>query len=333
MISPEKNLLLQYYKYRLPMSAGIDLTYRCPLRCVHCLRKGQDTNELSTRTWLRIIDELHDLRTLYLGFSGGELLLRKDLTEILSYARTKSFAVSVKTSGFGATTEIIEELADMGIQSFDVSFYSSTPDIHERVTGVPGSFQQTLSFALQLQSQGCKVRTAFTALVGYETRIDHTIKELEKLGLQEVLLNHLKPYLCDHDCTHLWDETRYLSRIKGGKPLRPLEFIEPEQGNRHLCDSSLLSLHIRPDGTVTPCYKFTNGVGNVTKQSLREIWFESHELTQFRTLTWDSLESCRNCPDKEYCNFCPAAALHINGAMDRPVDWFCTHARARREKE
>ena len=61
-----------------------DLTYRCNERCIHCYLDHDDHGELTTAEVKDILDQLAAAGTLFLIFSGGELLLRKDLFELLA---------------------------------------------------------------------------------------------------------------------------------------------------------------------------------------------------------------------------------------------------------
>ena len=51
----------------IPLSASIELTERCNLRCVHCYLGDQDalrqnrTRELNTAQWVDVIDQIADL--------------------------------------------------------------------------------------------------------------------------------------------------------------------------------------------------------------------------------------------------------------------------------
>ena len=73
-----------------PMWLVLELTYRCPLKCVWCnnpLDFDQYADkELSTEEWKRILREGRELGALQLGFSGGEPMLRDDIEELVEEA-------------------------------------------------------------------------------------------------------------------------------------------------------------------------------------------------------------------------------------------------------
>ena len=84
----------------VPLSVHFDLTYRCNERCVHCYLDHDDHGEMTTGEVRSVLDQLAAAGTLFLIFSGGELLLRKDFFEFLAlYARSLGFDVKLKTNG------------------------------------------------------------------------------------------------------------------------------------------------------------------------------------------------------------------------------------------
>ena len=82
----------------VPLSAQIDLTYRCNERCVHCYLDHDDHGEMTTGELKTLLDQLASAGVLFLTLSGGEILLRKDFFEVLQYARELSFCVKLKTN-------------------------------------------------------------------------------------------------------------------------------------------------------------------------------------------------------------------------------------------
>ena len=75
----------------------------CPICKVFPDRENGDGvgegNELTTREWLDLIDELRRYGTQYIVFTGGEALLNQDLATLVRHAREKGIAVQVNTSG------------------------------------------------------------------------------------------------------------------------------------------------------------------------------------------------------------------------------------------
>ena len=75
----------------------------CNLKCTYCYGDyghRSAKGDYSTVKLLEIIDELKSLGTRLLTIHGGEALLRRDIGEILNYAKTLGFYISLNTNGY-----------------------------------------------------------------------------------------------------------------------------------------------------------------------------------------------------------------------------------------
>lgn len=85
-------------KKSIPFRATIELTYRCNLKCVHCyITEDKFKKELSLNEICSILDQLADLGCLHLSITGGEIFIREDIFEILTYAKKKGFKFPLLT--------------------------------------------------------------------------------------------------------------------------------------------------------------------------------------------------------------------------------------------
>jgi MoaA/NifB/PqqE/SkfB family radical SAM enzyme len=136
-----------------PVQAMVELTYGCNLRCVHCYNPThQARGEMTTAQVQKIIRELAAEGCLWIGFTGGELLTRRDAVALLQYARSLGLIVSVITNATLVTEEIAAQLKEIAPYQIDVSLYGATAETYEAVTGVPGSFQKFLTGLRYLQN-------------------------------------------------------------------------------------------------------------------------------------------------------------------------------------
>lgn len=98
-----KLLYCRLFKIDKPLFIVLVTNNKCNLRCRYCYGNyGERTgyNDYSTRELLKIIDELKGLGTQLLTLHGGESLLRKDMGEIINYAKHKGFYISFNTNGY-----------------------------------------------------------------------------------------------------------------------------------------------------------------------------------------------------------------------------------------
>ena len=109
----------------LPHVIAWNLTRRCNLRCSLTSRPGPDAaaaGELDTDACRRVIDELLAVNpSPMLILSGGEPLLRDDLTDIASHASRGGATAVVGTNGTLLTEPRIARLMDAGVTGVAVA--------------------------------------------------------------------------------------------------------------------------------------------------------------------------------------------------------------------
>jgi MoaA/NifB/PqqE/SkfB family radical SAM enzyme len=143
----------------LPHVVAWNLTRRCNLECAHCYISAgpseRATHELDTAACLRIVDELLAVNpNPLLILSGGEPLLRDDLSVIARHASRGGATVVVGTNGTLLTDERIGMLKDAGVRGVAVSVDSLRPTYHDNFRHGAGSLAATQAALGRLRAQG-----------------------------------------------------------------------------------------------------------------------------------------------------------------------------------
>src|ERR1700736_383467 len=131
-------------KLNIPLSAHLDLTYRCNERCVHCYLDHDDHGEMTTAEIKELLDQMADAGVFYLTVSGGEIMMRRDFFEILEHARLRTFCIKLKTNGVLIRKKEARRLKALGVESVQISIYSHRPAVHDAITKLPGSLEQSI---------------------------------------------------------------------------------------------------------------------------------------------------------------------------------------------
>lgn len=113
----------------------ISLTPRCNLSCIYCHAEGEKSpaDSMSVdeiREILRVADKF-GIR--HVKFTGGEPLLRRDLTEIVSSV-PKSMESSITTNGI-LLKGVAADLRGAGLTRLNVSLDSLNRETYKRITG------------------------------------------------------------------------------------------------------------------------------------------------------------------------------------------------------
>ncbi|MCH1441160.1 MAG: radical SAM protein [Rubripirellula sp.] len=88
--------------------------------------------------------------------TGSEVTLRKDLPELARQARDNGFQhIRIQTHGMRlANLDYCKQLIDSGIDEYFVSVTADNAELHDRITGVKGSFDRTMRGIRNLDSLG-----------------------------------------------------------------------------------------------------------------------------------------------------------------------------------
>ena len=175
----------------VPLSALLELTYRCNLSCRHCylhLFPSSPTGdrvpiELNASEWKKVLCELADNGSLFLTLTGGEPLLSPEFFRICEIAREKRFVLRIFTNGTLVNREIASRLASLHPLEVEVSLYAAQADIHDWFTRTPGSLVSSLRGITLLMDQGVRVNLKTPALTCNYKEIGPLKRLAETMGI------------------------------------------------------------------------------------------------------------------------------------------------------
>jgi radical SAM protein with 4Fe4S-binding SPASM domain len=321
----------------VPFSAQLDLTYRCNEQCVHCYLDHDDHGEMTTAEIKNLLKEMAEAGVFILTFSGGEIFLRKDFFEILECARDLTFCIKLKTNAVLIREAQAARLRDLGVQSVQISIYSHRPEVHDAITKVKGSLQRSIAAIRFLKSQGLKVIMANVLMTGNMQDYNGVRTLAEELGAE---------YTLDPTITPMMDGDRSTVNLNAGESaLRELfrdemfvgnaeEFCAPppppdaESMSSLPCSAGHTACYISPYGEFYPCVQFPLSCGNVRQQRFIDIWRDSEQLKEVRSIRLKDLSGCSQCAHGSTCTRCPGLAF-MEGNMRGPSTADCEKSFAR----
>src|SRR5207245_9354977 len=141
----------------VPFAVHFDITYRCNERCIHCYLDHDDHGEMTTSEIKGVLDQIAEAGTFLLTFSGGEIFMRRDIFELLEYARRLLFNVKIKTNAVMIRQVEAGRLLRLGIDQIQISIYSHRLQVHDFITKLPASLNRCLEAIRYLISQDLHV--------------------------------------------------------------------------------------------------------------------------------------------------------------------------------
>ena len=147
-----------------------ETTRACLLACKHCRASATAAalpGELSTFEGKEFIDQVAGFGRPYpiLVLTGGDCLLRKDIFELVDYAKVIGIPVALSPSVTPMLTpEMIQKIVSSGVKAVSISLDGSTAQTHEGVRGITGHFKQTVDAIRALSSSGLTVQINTTVM-------------------------------------------------------------------------------------------------------------------------------------------------------------------------
>ena len=329
----------------------MDLTYRCNERCIHCYLDHEDHGEMKTAEIKNALEQLARSGTLFLTLSGGETFLRADLFELLEFARSLHFDISLKTNALLIDAERAKKLRDLSVRKIQISIYSAEQEVHDAITKVRGSLERTLNAIRFLQTEGLNVKIA-CPLMKQNLMAYRNVQALAaELGVPYVLDMTITPKMDgDMSLLQLRSSTKELLPILQDPSLNPKTCsprstqaaaaptgsatssgIESRAFEDIPCSAGHNSCYISPYGDVFPCVQMPVATGNLRQQKFEDIWFRSAEMNRVRAVRESQLPVCAKCSIRQYCERCPGLAQmeggDLLGAYERACDLAELNAR------
>jgi len=291
-----------FYK---PVFVVMDITNKCNLRCRHCSiwSNSPGAAEMSTNQVKRLLSDLKKwLGTFHLGFCGGEPLLRKDLIDIIQFAEQNGIVTSIISNGVLLDERWAKQLLSCGLYSVTISLDGFTPQTHDSIRGVPGTFDRATAAVKHLKAlknrYDSKTRITINTVI-MEPNLDELLGILnwvETNGLDEIWLaplgENFGSAVNDADWfqkSNLWVRNldkldhvlnELIRRKENGAPIN--NTVSHLNSIRHyfrsacsvkspICEAGITTIGISANGDIVLCPSM-KPIGNVMRSALKEMW-------------------------------------------------------------
>ncbi len=300
-----------------------ECTLRCNLRCRHCgsdCRTDVSESDMPLADFLSVLDKEItpnvNPREVLIIFSGGEVLVRKDLEEAGHEVTRRGYMWGMVTNGLSLTRERLHSLIDAGLRSVSVSF-DGFEEVHNDIRQHSESFERArkaIGYIREVEGLTYDVITCVTPAM-----IDR--------------LEEWKEYLIGEGISH-W---RIFSIFPAGRAKRDERLnLSPEQFRRlmefirktrkegrinlsyacegflggyetevrdhfYMCNAGITVASIRVNGDISGCTSVRGNYaqGNIYRDSFWDVW--QNRFEPFRNREWTKTEECKECKVWEFC--------------------------------
>lgn len=265
-----------------PSHAQISLTNVCPQNCLYCYNKGRSGELLSTAEIKGLIGELKGMGVVWLGFTGGEPLMNRDIVEIVKSVGDDC-AAKLFTTGYGLTERLAAELKEAGLLYASVSLDHWKEAEHDRIRGCKGAFKEALKAIELFKKAG--IHVGVSAVISREMLRKGQVREfldfLIGLGIHEAWLSETKPAseaFWDKEAIITEEERLSLVRLQDNYNREgriTVNYLGHFEGKEHFgCNAGNKMTYIDAFGEVSPCVFTPMTFGNVREKPLSAIFTE-----------------------------------------------------------
>lgn len=170
-----------------------NLIRRCNLKCKHCYSISADTDfpgELSTAEVFAVMEDLRAFRVPVLILSGGEPLLRPDIFEISTRAKSLGFYVGLSTNGTPIGERLIDQIVEADYDYVGISL-DGIGSVHDAFRRHEGAFARSLNAVRLCRERGIKIGLRFTLTLDNADHLPALLRLAEEEGVDKFYLSHL----------------------------------------------------------------------------------------------------------------------------------------------
>jgi MoaA/NifB/PqqE/SkfB family radical SAM enzyme len=285
----------------MPIALVHMVTSLCNCRCRTCnlwKRSADYKNDLKKEEVFQMIDNAKKAGVIgYLAW-GGEPLMRKDLPELLKYAKGKGLLTCIITNGF-FLSERLKEI--MPFTNYIAVSLDSFDDLHDKIRGVDGLFCRVMKGIELCKKNGMKVRIncvlstlnldKVEGMLELSKRLDVPISFVPMQSLDDYIVNdnynkNLIPSRKQVKEAFLKITAAKKSGYKIGSSLQYLRNMT--ESRNYTCQMSRVFANVDHDGDIFTC--MGKKWGNVKNINLKEL-FDSKEYVDF----CKGAEKCHKC--------------------------------------
>lgn len=328
-----KGMLEEIMGGRIPIVGGIEITFRCNFRCLHCYVPEDERGiqkEMTTQQIYRIMDEIADEGCLWLLLTGGDPLIRGDFLDIYTYAKKKGMLVTVFTNGSLITPEIVRCFKDLPPYLVEITLYGRTEETYNKITQTRGNLQKCLrGIDLLLKAEvPLKLKTMvmksnkhelwdlkhFAESLGLAFRFDAVINPSldgskgpckERLSPEEVVeLDSLDPERI----------------VEWNKFVRSYHQPPEDPYALYSCGAGINCFNIDAQGRLTPCLMVREPAYDLLSGNFKEGWRDFIYEVRSQEVP---IGACSSCDKFSFCGYCPGWAQLEGHNPKEPLEYLC----------
>ncbi|MDP7978549.1 radical SAM protein [Bacillus sp. WLY-B-L8] len=306
--------------YEIPMEILLEITNRCNLKCIHCYKEaGYDKkDDIDIKKLLTKLEyfkgHIHSLQ-----ISGGEPMSHRYFFDILDYC-TRNFSTSLTTTATMINKHNAHRFID--VDNVQVSVYAATPEEHDKITLVPGSFHRTMRGIQELVHKENNVTISSIITMENYMVLEDIIRLAVDMGVQAIKFGEFSRYGRGENLGEEWElakdidtyvtnriselATKYKDRINVENYYDDLLEMKFDYNHKGFsCGAGNLSWTISEFGNIKPCVFLPENrfkTGNIFEDDMDVLFKKNHILNLHTNIVeWEHSLNDQNMSSKQIC--------------------------------
>lgn len=330
-----------------PIVMQMELTYKCPIHCVHCYadcynNAKYSAKELSTGAVKHLMNKLHDAGCLWFTFTGGDPMMRPDFTTLYDHAKDLGFIFSIMTSLAALNDKILSKMREKPPFSIDMTLNGVTEKTYENISQVRGSFKKVMKNIDRVLEAGLPLKIKTLVSKNNIHEVDEIKKFVESKGgefspstlifarldgsaapcaYRLPVRDVVKMSYPDAECGEAPDAAK--DRDDSGVEM------DPTPNRFYRCAIGYWQWHINPRGHLNICSCVRKPSYDLVKGSVQEGIKKLADYIKNKNFSKDF--ECRSCKIWHLCHFCPGKAELELGDEEKVIPYFCELAKFERD--
>lgn len=327
-----------------PKTLVIELTQHCNEKCKHCYiprSNKQTSTNLELKFIIKAINEFKELGGEKIILTGGEIFLFKDLLPIISHIHSLKLGIILFSNLTMLTQKTIEFFREKEVKLIQTSLYGASPQKHDEITQIQGSFKRTLFSLTELKKNNIRTRVVIVLMKQNYQELPQMIDIARKTGA-EIGIETVVSSCYDQSKENL--ECR-LSQLELIETLTLLKVEEPEifmetvkvrskdelfenpveYLTASICDGGKDTLYLTSEGEITPCPQLRDvAFGNIKETSISKA-LRSEKSLNIVNKKGKDLRDCHRCEAFDYCKWCIGLNYTETGEFNPPLKEWCEY--------
>ena len=307
-----------------------EMTLRCNLRCRHCgsdCRADATAADMPLADFLKVLDEQitpHvDPSSVLIIFSGGEVLVRKDLEEAGRAVTERGYGWGMVTNGVLLTPERLDALIEAGLRSVSVSL-DGFADVHNDIRRSEAAFDRAVAAIDAIIARPSLTYDVITCVTPpMVPRLGEFAAMLKEHDVEAWRLFSIFPAgRAENDGTLTLSDDEFRTVLDFIKRMRKegdmdvsyacegfLGGYEADvRDDFYQCAAGVSVASIRVNGAISGCtsIRANYNQGNIYEDDFWDVW--QNRFEPFRNREWARRDECGEC---EMFRYCQGGGMHL----------------------